>query len=34
MNWLHFFRPKPHCLKNFGRGINADIAKNEKNYLT
>jgi hypothetical protein len=29
MDWLHFFRPKPHCSKNFGRGINADIAKNE-----
>ncbi|ADN08773.1 hypothetical protein [Sulfurimonas autotrophica] len=29
MSWLHFFRPKPHCLKSFGRGINADIAKNE-----
>jgi len=30
MSWLHFFKPKPHCSKSFGRGINADIAKNEE----
>jgi len=30
MNWLNFFRPTSHCLKSFGRGINADIANNEE----
>ena len=30
MNWLDYFRPKPHCTKSFGRGINADMAKNEE----
>ncbi len=30
MNWLNFFRPTSHCLKSFGRGINADIVKDEE----
>lgn len=34
MNWLHFFRPKPHCLKSFGRGVNADIAKDEEELFS
>ena len=29
MSWFNFFHPKPHCTKSFGRGINADIVKNE-----
>jgi len=34
MSWFHFFRQKPHCAKNFGRGINADIAKDEEKLFT
>jgi hypothetical protein len=30
MKWLNFFQEKPHCSKSFGRGINAEIAKNEE----
>jgi len=30
MSWFNFFHPKPHCTKSFGRGINADIVKNEE----
>ncbi|WP_457750213.1 hypothetical protein [Sulfurimonas sp.] len=34
MHWFNFFRPKPHCLKSFGRSINADIAKDEEELFT
>jgi len=30
MNWFNFFRLASHCLKSFGRGINADIRKDEE----
>lgn len=30
MSWLHFFQQKHPCLKSFGRGINADLAKDEE----
>ena len=30
MSWLNFFQMHPHCFKSFGRGINANITKNEE----